>query len=288
MLIHKLKKQEDFSSSEKEVANYILEHPKEIINMSIREIAKETYSSPTTILRLCRKVGMKGFQEFRIAFNTEMSSEIFNSEVNEDIPFYDEDSLNSIANNIATINIRGIQDTLSNFDFDIMNEIIKLFKKGAYIDIYGDGSSLLSASEFRLKMLRLGINVHIEENFSNQCYQAVNSNLHHVAILISHSGESLNVTKILKILKKQNTKCIAITSDKNSTIAKQADFVIQNGSYENLYLTKKLEMYSSHTAVHFILDCLYSFYYINNYAENLKKSKEKETLIRMYSTDKNN
>lgn len=288
MLIHKLKKQEDFSSSEKEVANYILEHPKEIINMSIREIAKETYSSPTTILRLCRKVGMNGFQEFRIAFNTEMSSEIFNSEVNEDIPFYDEDSLNSIANNIATINIRGIQDTLSNFDFDLMNEIIKLFKKGAYIDIYGDGSSLLSASEFRLKMLRLGINVHIEENFSNQCYQAVNSNIHHVAILISHSGESLNVTKILKILKKQNTKCIAITSDKNSTIAKQADFVIQNGSYENLYLTKKLEMYSSHTAVHFILDCLYSFYYINNYAENLKKSKEKETLIRMYSTDKNN
>lgn len=288
MLIHKLKKQEDFSSSEKEVANYILEHPKEIINMSIREIAKKTYSSPTTILRLCRKVGMKGFQEFRIAFNTEMSSEIFNSEVNEDIPFYDEDSLNSIANNIATINIRGIQDTLSNFDFDIMNEIIKLFKKGAYIDIYGDGSSLLSASEFRLKMLRLGINVHIEENFSNQCYQAVNSNIHHVAILISHSGESLNVTKILKILKKKSTKCIAITSDKNSTIAKQADFVIQNGSYENLYLTKKLEMYSSHTAVHFILDCLYSFYYINNYAENLKKSKEKETLIRMYSTDKNN
>lgn len=288
MLIHKLKKQEDFSSSEKEVANYILEHPKEIINMSIREIAKETYSSPTTILRLCRKVGMNGFQEFRIAFNTEMSSEIFNSEVNEDIPFYDEDSLNSIANNIATINIRGIQDTLSNFDFYLMNEIIKLFKKGAYIDIYGDGSSLLSASEFRLKMLRLGINVHIEENFSNQCYQAVNSNIHHVAILISHSGESLNVTKILKILKKQNTKCIAITSDKNSTIAKQADFVIQNGSYENLYLTKKLEMYSSHTAVHFILDCLYSFYYINNYAENLKKSKEKETLIRMYSTDKNN
>lgn len=68
MLIHKLKKQEDFSSSEKEVANYILEHPKEIINMSIREIAKKTYSSPTTILRLCRKVGMKGFQEFRIAF----------------------------------------------------------------------------------------------------------------------------------------------------------------------------------------------------------------------------
>lgn len=288
MLIHKLKKQEVFSSSEKEVANYILEHPKEIINMSIREIAKETYSSPTTILRLCRKVGMNGFQEFRIAFNTEMSSEIFNSEVNEDIPFYDEDSLNSIANNIATINIRGIQDTLSNFDFDLMNEIIKLFKKGAYIDIYGDGSSLLSASEFRLKMLRLGIHVHIEENFSNQCYQAVNSNIHHVAILISHSGESLNVTKILKILKKKNTKCIAITSDKNSTIAKQADFVIQNGSYENLYLTKKLEMYSSHTAVHFILDCLYSFYYINNYAENLKKSKEKETLIRMYSTDKNN
>lgn len=287
MVIHKLKEQKKFSATEKKIADFILKHPKQIINMSIREIAKKTYSSPTSILRLCRKVDMTGFQEFRIAFNTEMSSEIFNAEVNEDMPFYDEDSLNSIANNIATINIRGIQDTLATLDFDIMNEVIKLFEEGVNIDVYGDGSSLLSASEFRLKMLRLGLNVHIEENFSNQCYQAVNSDAHHIAILISHSGESLNVTKILKILQRKHIKSIAITSDKNSTIAKQASFVIQNGSYENLYLTKKLEMYSSHTAVHFILDCLYSFFYINNYADNLRKSKKKETLIRMYSTDKN-
>lgn len=288
MIIHKLKEHKDFSTAEKEVAKYILENPKRIINMSIRELAKSTYSSPTTIFRMCRKVGMNGYQEFRIAFNTEISSEIFNSDVNEDLPFYNADSLESIANNIATINVRGIQDTLINLDFGIMSKLIKLFEMGMTIDIYGDGSSLLSASEFRLKMLRLGVNVHIEENFSNQCYQAANSDSHHLAILISHSGESLNVTKILKILKQRNIKCIAITSDKNSLIANQSDYVIQNGSYENLYLTKKLEMYSSHTSVHFILDCLYSFFYINNYTENLNKSKEKEMLIRLYSTDKNN
>ena len=287
MIIHRLKEKVDFSPAEKDIADFILENPKRIINMSIRELSKETYSSPTTILRLCKKVGVNGYQEFRILFNTEINSEIFNANVSENVPFNFKDSLNSIANNIATINIRGIQDSLAMLDFEQMHKIIQLFEESKTIDIYGDGSSLLSADEFRLKMLRLGVDVHIEENFSNQCYQAVNSDSHHIAILISHSGKSLNVQKLLTILKKKNIKIITITSDSTSIIAKQADYVIQNGSFENLYLTEKLEMYSSHTTVHFILDCLYSFYYIKNYAENLKRSKENETLIGMYSTDKN-
>lgn len=287
MIIHKLKNQKGFSLVERKIADFILEHSQEMIALSIRELAKRTYSSPTSILRLCKKLGTSGYQEFRIAFNTEINSEFYNADIDEDIPFYHEDSLNSIAGNIAAINIRGIQDTLAMIDFERMKEIVKKITESICIDIYGDGSSLLSASEFRLKMLRLGKAVHMEENFSNQCYQAANADPRHTAILISHSGESLNVTKIIKILKKRGVICIAVTSDTGSTIAKQADYVIQNGSYENLYMTKKLEMYSSHTAVHFILDCLYSFFYIDEYAKNLKESKQKEAMIRLYSTDKN-
>ncbi len=287
MLIQKLREQNNFTDVEKEIAEYVLEHSEDIIHLSIRDLARKTYSSPSTILRFCRKLDMNGYQEFRIAFNSEMHSEIYASEVNEDLPFDDSDSIHDIAQNIATINIRGIQDTLNALNMDDLNEIMQRFKEASIIDIYGDGSSLLSASEFRLKMLRLGVNVHLEENFSNQCYQAVNANRNHLAIIISHSGESLNCTKILKILKRRSIVCIAITSNVDSSIAKQCDYVIQNGSYENEYLNKKLEMYSSHTAVHFILDCLYSFYYMIDYQKNLEQSKDKEMVIRMYSSDKN-
>lgn len=287
MIIQKLKEQNDFSDVEKKIAEYILKNPNKILSMSIRDLAQRTYSSTSTILRFCRKLGINGYQDFRILFNSEISSEIFNLNINEDEPFKYDDSIESVAYNIATVNIRGIQDTLKGFDFSNIKAIVQMFNKSKIIDIYGDGSSLLSASEFRLKMLRLGIRVQIEENFSNQCYQAVNSDSQHIAIFISHSGESLNSSKIINILKKRLIPCIAITSNINSTIANQSDYIIQNGSYENVYLDKKLEMYSSHISVHFILDCLYSFFYINNYDKYLKDSKEKETIIRMYSTDKN-
>ena len=287
MLIKKLKEQNNFSKVEKMIADYILNNPQTIISMSIRDLAKKTYSSPATILRLCKKVDVSGYQEFRTIFNSEISSEIFNPDISEDMPFKFNDTLENIANNIASINIRGIQDTLKSFDYNNIQSIINELKNKEIIDIYGDGSSLLSANEFRLKMLRLGIKVQLEENFSNQCYQAVNSNSKHIAIIISHSGESLNSSKILKILKKSNITSIAITADLNSTIAKGSDYIIKNGSYEDLYLNKKLEMYSSHTSVHFILDCLYSFLYLSNYDEYLKKSIEKELLIHLYSTDKN-
>ncbi len=287
MIIQKLREQKNFSSVEKEIANYVLEHSDQIINMSIRDLARQTYSSPSTILRLCKKINVNGYQDFRIAFNSEIHSEIYSKQVNEDIPFGDSDSFQNIASNIATINMRGIQDTLNALNINEMQEIVQKFKEASTIDIYGDGSSLLSASEFRLKMLRLGVNVHIEENFSNQCYQAVNATHDHVVIIISHSGESLNCTKILKILKRKSIFCVAITSNPESSIAKQCDYVIQNGSYENQYLNSKLEMYSSHISVHYILDCLYSFYYMLDYQKNLEQARKKESIIRMYSTDKN-
>lgn len=74
MIIYKLKEQKGFSSVEREIANYILSHSNQIINTSIRDIARETFYSPSTIIRLCKKIGMSGYLEFRISFNSEINS----------------------------------------------------------------------------------------------------------------------------------------------------------------------------------------------------------------------
>ena len=57
-ILNQLKKDQVFTSSEMEVVNYILAHPRTAVKATIRELAELTYSSPSTIGRICKKVGV--------------------------------------------------------------------------------------------------------------------------------------------------------------------------------------------------------------------------------------
>jgi len=56
----------DFSHSEKEIAHYILNEGEKVLNLSIKELAKKTYTSPATIGRRCHKIRLKGYCYFKI------------------------------------------------------------------------------------------------------------------------------------------------------------------------------------------------------------------------------
>lgn len=57
----------DFTHAEVEIAHYILNHGEDVLNLSIKELAKRTYTSPATIVRLCRKLGLEGYNDFKIS-----------------------------------------------------------------------------------------------------------------------------------------------------------------------------------------------------------------------------
>ena len=62
-LLKTLHEQEKFSEVEQSVIKFMLDNPKDIVNMSIRELANKTYTSTATIFRICRKCGFNGYTE---------------------------------------------------------------------------------------------------------------------------------------------------------------------------------------------------------------------------------
>ena len=62
----------DFTHAEVEIAHYILNHGEDVLNLSIKELAKRTYTSPATIVRLCRKLGLEGYNDFKIKYSAEL------------------------------------------------------------------------------------------------------------------------------------------------------------------------------------------------------------------------
>ena len=115
----------DFSSSEKTIAKYILDNGEDILNLSVKELAKQTYTSPATIVRLCRKLGLNGYGDFKIKYSAELQFDKKNKKrVDVNFPFGNTDSNSQIAYRIANLHQEAIEDTLNLVDFKNLDKII--------------------------------------------------------------------------------------------------------------------------------------------------------------------
>lgn len=63
MLLDQLKSQEGLTHQEKLVAEYILEHLNEMDGYSATDLAKASFVSKATVVRLAQKLGCTGYQE---------------------------------------------------------------------------------------------------------------------------------------------------------------------------------------------------------------------------------
>lgn len=75
MLLFQLKEERDFTSHEKDVARYILSHMDQIPDMSASQLAKASLTSKATVVRLGQKLGLSGYQEFKLKLVAEINQD---------------------------------------------------------------------------------------------------------------------------------------------------------------------------------------------------------------------
>src|SRR5690625_7688838 len=52
--------------SERKAANYILDHPHEVITLTANELGKRSLTSGAAVIRLCKSLKLKGFQDLKL------------------------------------------------------------------------------------------------------------------------------------------------------------------------------------------------------------------------------
>ena len=65
LIIEKLERMEQLSEAEKEVAKKVIELKGQIKDMSIRELASDSYTSTSAVTRLCHKMGFRGNNDLK-------------------------------------------------------------------------------------------------------------------------------------------------------------------------------------------------------------------------------
>ena len=267
MLITEKLEQYDFAASEQVLIDYILEKKELIKDKTTKQIAKETFTSASTLVRIAQKIGFSGWNELKDSYLQEL--DYLNSHfsyIDANIPFNKDDSLVSIANKLAILNAEAIKDTLSLINNNDLKNAIEIINNSSYINLFAVSNNLLISQEFKYNMARINKRVEIP-NEGDLDFTAYLMDKNSCALVISYSGETKSLIKIIKTLKKRKVKIIAITSIGDNSLSLQADCVLRICTREKLY--SKIATFTTTNSIQYILDILYSCIFSLKYDKNL-------------------
>jgi DNA-binding MurR/RpiR family transcriptional regulator len=249
-------------AAEQRVADFILKHPEELIHLTVTELAEKTQTSESTVVRLCQKIGYKGYQEFKIMLARDLvgPTETVYEEIvsSDDIP--------TLKQKVFAANAQALKDTMEVLQDDELERAVLAISKARRIEIYGIGGSAPLAFDAYHKFMRLGLNAVW---LSDGDLMAMSSSLlgeHDVALGISHTGGSRDVCDAMENAQVSGSTTICITHRATSPITKVAHIKLFTAAKETLFGSDAM---SSRIAQLSIVDTLYAGIANTNYEQSL-------------------
>ena len=272
-ILIKLRENKDFTVNEEDIAKYIIKNFRNIRELDTNIIAAKTYTSNASVTRMCKKIGFNGFQDFKMKMIEEVVS-LENQEINFDNSDIDKkDSTAIIIEKLNKLSISSLQETKLLQEISMIDSVVDLITEKEVIDFYGIGASHIVCLDAQYKFMRAGKIVNTFEGSDLQHVQAVNSNLKHLAILISYSGLTKEILDIAEILQEKDIETVSVTGYGNNKLVKKCKYNLFVTSREALI--RSAAIYSRMSMLN-LIDVLYFVYYNKNYdyvSEKIIKTK---------------
>ena len=266
-IIRQLEEQNGFTHNEQVIAAYILKQKYKILSLSAAALARETYTSPAAVIRLCQRIGLSGYQEFKIRFSAELEQEKqLISEIDANIPFHKEDGIREIASRLEKLTAESLREaralvTSSAEDFEKAFEIMMSARR---IVIFGVGDAFLAGLAFQARMMRAGFNHFLSSPvYGEQRHLAQTLESEDCGILLSFSGVTESTLQCADILAKKHVHTITLTSLRQGRLAELSDIVLYLPDKEKKY--RRYANFSSHACMEYYLNVLYSYYFTRKY-----------------------
>jgi DNA-binding MurR/RpiR family transcriptional regulator len=215
--------------SERRVAEFILAHPEEVVNLSVQKLAELSNVSEATVVRLARTLNMKGYQELKLRIAGDLNNP-------QKAGSYQEimmgGSTESIVRAVSSNNIQSIQDTMSVLSVEEVQRAAEALARARKIDVYGVGASAVIAEDLKQKLTRINYWCEAYSDFHAQLTSAVNLSERDVAVGISYSGQTEEIIQSLTEAKQQGATIVTLTKFGPSPVAELADIRLYTSSVE--------------------------------------------------------
>ncbi len=265
----------EMGKAEKQIADWILNNPGQIISLSIVELAEQCGCSEATIVRFSKRLGLSGYQELKISLASESGTSTVNANITSSDSAYE--MFEKVSNDIYF----SLELTKKSLDPKSMSVAANKICSANKIVVFGLGNSASIATDASHKFLRAGLNCVAYSDNHMQVIAASHLEKGDVAIAISHSGSSKDIVDALKIAKEHGATTITVSNKGKSPILKFSDVVLATSASETQYNILAL---NSRIAQLAIIDALYFFvvYNLSNKALESIKDTEHSLLTKKY------
>jgi len=218
-------------TAEQRVADFILKHAEELIYLTVTEFAERTQTSESTVVRLCQKIGYKGYQEFKIMLARDLVGPA--ESVYEQIG--PSDSLEALKTKVFQANAQALKDTIEVLSEAELAKAVEAIARARRVEIYGIGGSAPLAFDAYHKFMKLGI---AASWLNDSDLMAMSSSLldtADVVLGISHTGASRDVCDAMENAQKVGATTICITHRATSPITKVSNIRLFTAAKETAF-----------------------------------------------------
>ena len=256
------------SAAECDIIDYILADPDRAVGQSIHKLAVQTYTSASTVVRLCKKLGCNGYKEFQQALIYELAV----SDKSNDIAVggvVAGDTTDVVIEKVTAKNISSLELTRQYIDAQVVDAVVSCMMQARSICLFGMGASLLVARDLQLKLMRLNISCNLCDDYHSQLLYAKNMNREDLSIVVSYSGLTREAIECAWIAKANGAKVVSITRGGiDSELIRRSDYVL--GVAETEHIMRSGAM-SSRIAQLNVIDALFAAYVNRNYEKSVKR-----------------
>lgn len=260
---------QNFTKSENKIYEYILSSPNQVLYHSLTELSEYSGVAEATVLRFFRKLGFKGFQDFKFLFAQEVPA--------AKNPEQDESFVHRIRNNM----VQAIEDSSEMVNAATLEESIQAITDSPDVVIFGIGSSGLAGLDMQNRLMRIGKHVSVITDSHFQIMRASSLNENSVVVAISLTGSTKDIVDAVKVAKAKQATVIALTNYVKSPLTKYADHVLLSSAKESPLDSGSLV---SKIAQLYLIDLICTGVTMNNFqgAEKVKREITEHIASKLY------
>ena len=225
------------TDARRSIGEFLLAKKSRVKEYTMQQIADQTFSSKSSLVRFAKSLGFSGWKEFMEQFLSDS--------------YYEERPVH-LADDERT---------------EEADKVSSLYHS-RQIALMAQAPNLYVGELFRRKMATIGKNVLIAESDLGLLAHSLGSE--DCAILISYSGNSERrlPLKAIPILEEAEVPIIAITGMGENLLRQHATCTLSMSSRERLYT--KISNFATEESINFILNMLYACYFAKDYDRNLE------------------
>ena len=202
----------------KRLAEVILASPQAIIYQSVTELAESAGVGEASVIRLCRDLGFKGFQDFKLALAADVA---LTPATLTAAARTQTDTLQRV----TEAALRAVAET-SAMLAGTLEPALELLADTRTLLVYGAAASGVTAQDYGYKFVRLGYSVAVYTDAHLAAMAVATLPAGAVVIALTRSGSTLDTVKVLELARARGVTTLLVTERAKSPATALADVVL--------------------------------------------------------------